>query len=249
MLGLLLFAGLGLAATAFVELVDKAPSDEEEAEDEAEPEGEGDLLDGEEAEPAPVDSLHGGAADDSLVGGAGRDFIDGQGGDDILSGQAGQDQLVGFEEGQDTLYGGADDDILHGYALHAPPDGDASFLIEDQEADDLQGGAGNDLLYLATADIGTGGEGADAFHLSWDVDTDQPATIQDYQPGTDKIVIEFTSHRADDDMTEITQADQEVSTTPLADGSGTAIQLNGQTIATVLGTTSLQASDIAVLHR
>lgn len=193
-------------------------------------------------------NFYGGAGNDSLEGTTGRDFLDGGAGNDILQGRGGADHLVGFNAGNDTLWGGMGADSLHGYTVNAMPGGDTSFVIEDHAADHLHGGLGADKLWLASGDVGTGGAGADEFHVSWDVDHSHPATITDYQPRTDRIVIEFTTNHADGDMAHITNADQQVTTQPMHDGTGTAIYLNGQPIANVMGTTALRAADIAVVH-
>ncbi|NBZ88391.1 hypothetical protein [Stagnihabitans tardus] len=304
MLGLLLLAGLGVAAAAFVDHVDSSAEDEDTPpEENPEAQGEGDLLDDpaapeedtppeeqaadgatEEdagsddgssapddqeaaapeafpegqsdeapeaqasAAPPAVNKVFGGAGSDSLEGTTGRDLLEGRGGNDTLQGRGGADHLVTFDEGSDRAFGGMGADSLHGYTVNAMPDGDTSFVIEDHTTDRLFGGMGADKLWLGSDDIGAGGAGADEFHVSWDVDHANPATITDYQPNTDRIVVEFTTNRADDAMTGITQADQNLTTEPLEDGSGTAICLNGEPIAHVMGTTALRASDISVVH-
>ena len=312
MLGLLLLAGLGVAAAAFVDHVDSSAEEEDTPPEESpEAQGQGDLLDApaepeEEAPPedqaaagagdagddaAPVDAgagdagagddpapgdapaapeafpegqseapaissaappaahtVFGGPGNDSLEGTTGRDLLEGRGGNDTLQGRGGADNLVTFDAGSDRAFGGMGADSLHGYTVNAMPGGDTSFAIEDHTTDRLFGGQGADKLWLASDDIGAGGAGADEFHVSWDVDHANPATITDYQPGTDRIVVEFTTNRADDAMTEITEADQNLTTEPLEDGSGTAICLNGAPIAHVMGTTALRASDISVVH-
>lgn len=321
MLGLLLLAGLGIAAAALVEHVDAhdVADDHEPDPPEAEPDSgaHGDLLDAaahdpqaedhgdddhaspHEVHPEPAEAhdagaeavpeaapsgdgphaaafpegqsaeedpathaegsdshaaipattrLYGGAGDETLTGTNGRDFIDGGAGNDLEMGRGGADHLVASGAGSDTLFGGAGADSLHGYATNASPGGDTSFITEDHAPDHLHGGLGNDTLWLGSGDVGTGGQGTDEFHVSWDVDHDHPATITDYHPRTDRIVIEFTTNRADEAMTPITEADQHVTTHALDDGSGTAICLNGQPVAHVLGTTTLRPSDIAVVH-
>lgn len=198
--------------------------------------------------PTALTKIYGGATDDRLSGTDSKDYIDGQGGDDLIEGKGGADHLVTLGEGQDTAFGGLGNDTLHGYTVNRMPGGDTSFVIEDHESDVLRGGGGADKLFVGSGDRAQGGAGADEFHLSWDVDPDTPARIGDYQPGTDRIVVEFTTNRADDDMTPISDADQNLTTVPLHDGSGTAICLNGQPIAHVMGTTTLQASDIRLVH-
>jgi Ca2+-binding RTX toxin-like protein len=83
-------------------------------------------------------------------------------GDDRVYGNWGNDTLDGGE-GNDTLFGGRDNDVLSGGA------GD----------DWLSGGVGNDSLW--------GGDGLDSFVFEAGSGTD---TIEDFQVGTDKIVVE-----------------------------------------------------------
>ena len=307
MLGLLLLAGLGVAAAAFVDHVDSTAEDESEDQDSADlasgqatgdllddpppeeepavqepaeggeppavfPEGESDegsadlapetgtddpVADPASAEPSgqsaavavPVTKIYGTAGRDALEGTAGRDFMEGRAGADTLNGRGGNDQIVTFDAGQDRAWGGMGNDSLYGYRVNAMPGGDTSFVVEDHQVDHLHGGMGADKLWLASGDIGTGGMGQDTFHLSWDVDHANPAQITDYQPTTDRIVIEFTSHSVQGDMGPISDADQQVTTAALDNGTGTAILLNGQPIAHVMGTTTLQAGDISVVHR
>lgn len=290
MLGMLLLAGLGLAASAIFDHGDDhhAEDDHLDDDDSATSDGSGDahgsLLD----DPEPQHGAHepqahghshhhatdvtqqddtqqdeadasgckssesvshkyfGTEADDTLKGSKHGDLMEGNGGDDLLQGRAGADHLVSFDEGQDTISGGAGADSLHGYTFQHLPD-DTSFMIEDHAADELHGGGGKDVLFLGSDDVGSGGNNADAFHVSWDVEQDHPATITDYNSAQDKIFVEYASYHADENMTPITDAETTVTTAPLVDGSGTAIFLNGHAIAHVMGTTTLQASDIGLI--
>lgn len=185
--------------------------------------------------------------DDTLHGSRSGDLIEGNGGDDKVYGRAGADHLVGFDAGQDTLYGGKGNDTLHGFMVQTLPD-DSSFVIEDHQADHLHGGTGKDSLYLASDDVGTGGRGADSFHLSWDVEAGHPAQITDYNPKQDKICVEYTANHADEAMTQAQPDEQTITTEPMAHGAGMAIMLNGQAIAHVLGATHLNASDVQLIR-
>jgi Ca2+-binding RTX toxin-like protein len=173
--------------------------------------------------------------------------MDGNGGNDLLSGDAGNDHLVAFDDGHDRLYGNKGADTLHGYLVQHQP-GDLSYVVEDHQADHLHGGWGNDTLLLGSGDVGTGGGGADTFEVSWDVQHGHPAQITDYDPRHDKLFVEFTSNHADADLTAVKPEETNVTTGPLKDGSGSAIYINGQPIAHVLGTTTLQASDVGLIR-
>jgi hypothetical protein len=173
--------------------------------------------------------------------------MEGNGGDDKLFGHGGDDHLVGFDAGQDTLNGGAGNDSLHGYLVQKQP-GDLSYVVEDHQSDHLHGGLGNDSLFLGSDDVGSGGHGADSFHVSWDVEHGHPAQITDYNPRQDKIYVEFTSNHADEGMTDIKPEEQTITTEPMDHGAGTSILINGQAIAHVLGATHLSASEIGLIH-
>ena len=194
-----------------------------------------------------IHKVFGTEANDTLQGSVGNDLIEGNGGDDNLHGQTGNDHLVAFDQGRDTVFGETGDDTLHGFFVQHEP-GHLSFAVEDHQSDHLHGGMGKDSLYLASDDVGTGGAGADQFHVSWDVEHGHPAQITDYNPAQDKIYVEFTSNHADANMTHIKPEEMSVTTQPMQDGSGTEILINGQSIAHVLGATNLRPSDIGLIH-
>ena len=197
--------------------------------------------------PPALHKVFGTEANDTLQGSARNDLMGGNGGDDRLHGHAGNDHLVASDAGRDTVFGDAGNDTLHGYFVQPEP-GHLSFMVEDHQADHLHGGMGNDRLYLASDDVGTGGQGADQFHLSWDITHGHPAQITDYNPALDKIYVEFTSNHADLGMTHIKPDEMSVTTQPMKDGSGTEILINGQSIAHVLGASNLRPSDIGLIH-
>ena len=197
--------------------------------------------------PPVLHKVFGTEANDTLQGSARNDLMGGNGGDDRLHGHAGNDHLVASDAGRDTVFGDAGNDTLHGYYVQPEP-GHLSFMVEDHQADHLHGGIGNDRLYLASDDVGTGGQGADQFHLSWDITHGHPAQITDYNPALDKIYVEFSSNHADLGMTHITPDEMSVTTQPMKDGSGTEILINGQSIAHVLGASNLRPSDIGLIH-
>lgn len=196
---------------------------------------------------APLGKVFGSEDNDTLHGSDHNDLMEGNGGDDLLQGKMGRDHLIAFDEGKDTLFGNRGDDTLHGYLVQHQPD-DTSFAIEDHQADHLHGGLGNDTLMLGSDDVGSGGQGADEFHVSWDVEHGHPAQITDYNPKQDKLFVEFTSNHADADLTAFKPEDANLTTMPMEDGAGTAILLNGQPIAHVLGATNLKAADIGLIH-
>lgn len=114
------------------------------------------------------DHLHGGGGLTALLGDAGDDTLIGQGGRNILIGGSGRDQLIGGSN-QDILIGGRTLDDHNDAALLAILDawGDTTanynarvlavdFLlsvVDDNEADRLNGAGDLDLFYDGTADL------------------------------------------------------------------------------------------------
>ncbi len=138
------------------------------------------------------DNLNGEVGNDTLLGGRGNDTVNGGRDDDLLFGNGGGDLLSG-DLGNDEIYGGFGEDILRGGDGNDVLDGSATFAddvtwlenqqiqdpnsglsledvaptlaYDDQTADVLDGGAGDDILILGDGDTGTGGEGADRFEI------------------------------------------------------------------------------------
>ena len=140
------------------------------------------------------DTLYGGTGNDVLDAGVGNDVIYGQDGNDVVVWQAGD--TFGSSDGNDSVYGGNGDDVLRlmGYSgdddfnvsvdssLVSGLGGDtvvidhdpsyATILAENIEVLDVQGGAGNNSLYVSD-DLGqagvfaisfTGGDGNDTLY-------------------------------------------------------------------------------------
>jgi Ca2+-binding RTX toxin-like protein len=110
------------------------------------------------------DTITGTMDGDTLDGGGGADLLKGFGGSDFLFGRGGDDKLLG-NGGTDHLYGGAGNDVLRG----------------GRGGDWLTVGAGSDKLW--------GGPGADYFLFDADLDNGVDR-IKDFDPGSDRIVIE-----------------------------------------------------------
>jgi Ca2+-binding RTX toxin-like protein len=116
----------------------------------------------------------------------------------MIDGRGGDDQLNGYD-GNDTLMGGAGDDML---------------IDTDLERDYLNGGDGNDSIHSYGADVLTGGAGADTFVYT-DVG-DEPIEILDFDPTVDTMAIQFhendvrdiSVHPVSDDVYQIRLGDQ-----------------------------------------
>ena len=194
------------------------------------------------------DTLHGGAGDDTLIGGPGDDLLVAGSGDTHLSGGPGEDTLLGGAgndtleggwgddllvagTGSNLLMGGAGDDTLVGAAL----DGDG---IDRGGSNFLNGGDGNDLLIIGAHDVAHGGAGADTFMIgSWIADG-QTATIQDYTPGEDLIVLSYDPILHDPAALEVV-IDPDMPDNAL-------IVLDGVVLAEVIDGAGLTVQDIAL---
>ncbi len=123
--------------------------------------------------------------DDYLDGGAGNDYIDGGSGNDTLYGRDGDDYLYGGDDGSavGSIPPGpiGPSPSFAAFAEIAPGYGGGDVLINDQNDDYLDGGAGvdtldggtgNDLLYGgADSDIMYGGSGDDLLDGGTEIDT------------------------------------------------------------------------------
>src|SRR6266566_7754002 len=90
------------------------------------------------------DIIVGDDADNSISAGAGNDTVQGGGGNDSIEGDAGDDWLIG-DAGDDRITGGPGQDLMEGRG------GDDTFVAQDGEADNIDGGTGNDTI--ETADL------------------------------------------------------------------------------------------------
>lgn len=135
-----------------------------------------DLVDGAEGD----DLLIGGAGNDTLTGGSGDDLLIGSSGANTLRGGDGNDILVGFEFDRiaDDMQDVATElrsAVRSGFGnLVTDPQLDrvsnsvTSGSVDERGADDLSGGAGDDLLLGDDGDTLTGGEGVDAFGIAFE---------------------------------------------------------------------------------
>ncbi len=174
------------------------------------------------------DRVNGGAGDDVICGGVGNDVLQGQGDDDRLFGDPGDDVMDGGEggccfvptnTGDDVLEGGVGADILH--TSDFPTLGNK-----------LEGGPGNDQLFLWSGGEGRAGNGDDfVFQYSRDA-------LLDGGNGHDRLVdaddggfanetITMLGGIGDDNLSSV----DATSTTSMNGGSGTDTCAGGDTTA------------------
>lgn len=185
------------------------------------------------------DHLHAGYGDDIVYGGGGNDSLNGGHGDDRISAGDGDDNVFGFA-GTDLVLGGAGDDTLSGLRAERAAPRDAAEAEQDGP-DTLDGGEGNDQLWLSDGDNGTGGEGEDSFIADWrSDDITASVTINDYNADEDQIALLIPPPEEGQDMPEVTQ---EVSD----DGADRLVFMDGVEIARVVGAGSGDELDIETL--
>lgn len=201
-----------------------------------------DVLHGEDGD----DTLGGDAGDDALYGHQGDDALQGGAADDTLSGGDGFDSLLGGD-GDDELTGGHGRDLLSGGAgLDMLEGGEGSDTIwgqmpgeEDDAADFLNGGTGDDLLMLGAGDFGNGGDGADVFGLLDIAEGDPPMQITDFDPAADSLVVLYDPSTHPDPQLSV-ESDESGVTRLLLDGVALASLTNGVNLD--LGSITLRAA-------
>lgn len=120
------------------------------------------------------DVVHGEDGNDVIDGGANRDLVSGDAGNDVLNG-GGSNDVVGGDGGDDIVFGGQGEDRVIG--------GDG--------ADWVIGGNDDDIMYLATTNNDTLGDGhGDTVFFD---ETDGTDKVYGFETGLDKVVLDGVS--------------------------------------------------------
>ena len=135
------------------------------------------------------DVIQGTSGTDVITSGGGKDVVNGQGDNDVISGGANRDRLVGGE-GNDVLDGGGSNDILTG------GEGD-DILFGGQGDDRMVGGSGSDtmiggddddIMYLATTNNLSQGDGVvDTLYFD---EADGSDKVYGFESGLDKVYLD-----------------------------------------------------------
>ncbi|QFT80690.1 Leukotoxin [Roseovarius sp. THAF27] len=160
------------------------------------------------------DIIDAGDGDDRVFGEDGQDVIAGNAGNDFLRGGADED-ILADSDGADTLRGDTGDDLILSTGLTDQTafidatrtvardfaNGDAASLDdlpgldltrdEDTEGDEVDGGAGNDVMIFGQDDTVTGGDGADLFIGGSPLLAGNPATITDFEVNEELLVLTY----------------------------------------------------------
>ncbi|MFT6025362.1 MAG: Ca2+-binding RTX toxin-like protein [Ascidiaceihabitans sp.] len=201
------------------------------------------------------DLITGGAGDDELFGGAGTDIVLGQDGDDFARGGTGDDLLTGGE-GEDTLRGDAGDDLILSADLldevaylasienaQNIDDIDVNFTFDtdEDEADTVFGGSGDDLILFGSNDVVSGGNGEDILTGGDWMEPGDAAIITDYERGTDVLVYSYAANTPE----------PVVSFTEVADGDDAEVRINGEVAMVLQGIdfSTLTLADVMLAQR
>lgn len=175
-----------------------------------------------------ADFLSGCEGGDTLRGGADGDFAFGGEGADLIEGGTGDDGLQGGP-GADTIFGGGGDDVIDGSFASGP-----AFAMQDADRGDLiDGGDGQDTVFLGVDDTVTGGDGTDTF-ITGDY-AGEAGIVTDFDPLEDRIEVVYDAEAL---------PDPEIGVVDFEDGTGARITVNGETVLQVLGAQGLDPAEV-----
>jgi len=170
-----------------------------------------------------------------VIGSYGDDIITGSDGGDAIAGRGGSD-LIDGGAGNDTLFGDG------GYIFSYDVD-DGGDRITFLETDTINGGDGDDIIISVNGNDIIGGEGDDVIESAPGALTAPeplpPTVITDFTPGEDVILL----RRVDASLSAEANG---VSLTPLEDGTGTELRVEGNVVAVILGGQNLALDDIVL---
>ncbi len=180
------------------------------------------------------DLLHGGEGNDAMSGGEGNDLLYGAEGDDTIEGGEGNDYLLGGF-GSDEMHGGSGNDTIDGTFAA----GDPEFGPFDEDvADNIFGGDGDDHIFLGENDVATGGAGADIFESGTYIETEEAAgTVTDFDPSEDVIQLAI-------DLT--ATPNPSVTVVDFEDGTGADVLVNGMVVLSATGAQGLDPNEIVI---
>ncbi len=168
--------------------------------------------------------------DQTIQGGAGNDVIRGYFGFDTLAGGAGDDTINGYW-GTDTVYGGDGNDVIIGV------DHDD---FQSDLSDEIDAGAGDDIISFADGSTVTGGAGADSFTAYESLSNELVSEITDFDPSEDSLYIDLGV--ANGVGSEFTLVERE-------DGQGSDLFLGDELIISLSGDAPLTLDDINITVR
>ena len=168
--------------------------------------------------------------DQTFLGGAGDDDFSGSIGNDTLGGGAGNDTLTG-NWGIDTIFGDDGNDVIIG----ADHDYHWSEL-----SDQIDAGAGDDIISFADGSTVTGGSGTDSFTAHESLSNNLVSEITDFDPAEDSLHIDLGISR--DHGGEFTLVERE-------DGQGSELFFGDEPILRLSGDIPFTLDDITMTVR
>lgn len=136
--------------------------------------------------------FRGGEAHEYVVSFGDGATVDGGGGDDVI---------LNFD-GSATLSGGAGDDFIdaHAFADEYEQDTQSATQTGDGHADLVDGGDGNDRIFVDGGDTVTGGAGLDRIQVSYQMgEESDPVTVTDYDSLDDQVTLNISDFAGVDD--------------------------------------------------
>lgn len=203
------------------------------------------------------DLLRGGDGDDLIDGGDGDDEIFGDDGNDGVTGGAGNDRifLAGGDDitrvgdswddsGDDFIRGGSGNDILFDFGGSNVIFGDAGddrisgFDQPGTDApDEIFAGSGDDEILVDDGDTATGAAGVDLFTVLVDEADDAAATITDFDPASEQLVV----------LLDASLGSVDTSTLALRETDGdTEVLLDEQVVAVLAGATAVTQANLVL---
>jgi Ca2+-binding RTX toxin-like protein len=182
------------------------------------------------------DFMDGGNGNDTLYGGNGNDFLfgdeyprigtaDAANGNDLLVGGNGFDRLAG-NGGLDTFIGGLGNDTILDYDL-ALYDGPNASLVD--------GGAGNDRIFVDGGSTITGGTGEDLIYIFQGLTNSDVSEVTDFNPDEDRLEFEIEVDETDSGALRLVD---------FADGTGAEVYYGDILLARVTGAQGLDPDEI-----
>lgn len=127
--------------------------------------------------------------DAEFRGGTAGEYVVAFGDGAVIDAGHGNDTILAFD-GSSTIDGGAGDDFIDAHAKDSEYNQMTRYSDKsgDGFADVVDGGAGNDTIFVDGGDTVTGGGGNDTIRVSYDLGSgSDPVVIEDYKPDEDTV--------------------------------------------------------------
>ncbi len=181
-------------------------------------------------------------------GGAADEYIAAFGDGATVDGGPGDDVILNFD-GAATLSGGAGDDLIdaHAFAEEYDQNSIQRFNTGDGHADMVDGGDGNDRIFVDGGDTVTGGSGSDQIEAAFHFGTgSEPVIITDFQPSEDQIFLNISDFVPPSGDTNDGPMDPSGHVTIMEGDGDSHVFVDEELVAVLENTQGLSASTIVV---